>query len=198
MAGRLCFDMWLSVCPRGVPWPGLARGGTPCPGGTLSLLGGVPTLGTPSQTWLGGIPHPCWWGTPARSDRGGGTPWQGWGTPHPPKEEYPLPRTGQQMEYLIRRGRCASCVHAGGLSCSILNWQNIAVLLTCGLNIFLLPIMYLFFQAQNSYQLSDRLIRAISNWGISREDDDIEDLLNQVCDYLLIPWKLMIHCSCMK
>ena len=27
------------------------------------------------------------------------------------------------MEYLIRRGRYASCVHAGGLSCSYLNLQ---------------------------------------------------------------------------
>ena len=46
-------------------------------------------------------------GTPARSDVGGVYP--RWGTPSP--------HTGQQMEYLIRGGRYASCVHAGGLSC---------------------------------------------------------------------------------
>ena len=31
----------------------------------------------------------------------------GWGTPPP----------NQQNEHLLRRGQCASCVHAGGLSC---------------------------------------------------------------------------------
>ena len=35
---------------------------------------------------------------------------------HPP----PSPRIGQHMEYLIRCGRCASCVHAGGLSCFLI------------------------------------------------------------------------------
>ena len=43
---------------------------------------------------------------PARSRRGRrGTP------------RYLPPRIGQHMEYLICRGRYASCVHAGGLSC---------------------------------------------------------------------------------
>ena len=79
----------------------------------------------PSQVWWGGT-----WGgvTPSRDGvplqpglmgtRGGVPPsrdgvpsWQG----------YP-PHTGQQMEYLTRRGRYASCVHAGGLSCSLFNF----------------------------------------------------------------------------
>ena len=40
----------------------------------------------------------------------GGYPCQGGGIP---------PGTGQQMEYLIRRSQYASCVHVGGLSCSL-------------------------------------------------------------------------------
>ena len=48
----------------------------------------------------------------------------------PNQGTYPLPGIGQQMKYLIRRGRYASCVHAGGLSClkfkktSIYYWQH--------------------------------------------------------------------------
>ena len=41
---------------------------------------------------------------------GGYPPWSGWGVPR---------GKGQQTEYFIRRGRYASCVHAGGLSCFI-------------------------------------------------------------------------------
>ena len=57
----------------------------------VTLLGGHPTLGTTHQTWLGGTPP---W-VPSPSDLARGVP-----------------------EYLIHRGRYASCVHAGGLSCS--------------------------------------------------------------------------------
>ena len=89
--GRLCFDTCLSVCPQGgVPQPGPA-GGVPQPGRGTSLAG----MGY----------------SPARSD-GGGT--------HggvPTRTGMGYPPTGQQMEYLIRRGRYAFCVHAGGLSC---------------------------------------------------------------------------------
>ena len=56
---------------------------------------------------------------------GGGVSQPGMGYPH---SGVPLPRPqrwgnpppggiGQQMEYLIRGGRYASCVHAGGFSC---------------------------------------------------------------------------------
>ena len=99
----------LSVClsvHRGVPQSGPIGGG-----------------GYPSQVRPGGV-------TPARSDQGypsqvqgctrGGVP-PGRGTP----------RTGQQMEYLIRRIRYVSCVHAGGLSYTLglihilfLHWSN--------------------------------------------------------------------------
>ena len=46
---------------------------------------------------------------------GGGTP------------RYLPPGIGQQMEYLIRCGRYASCVHAGGLSCSELFWEHFLI-----------------------------------------------------------------------
>ena len=59
---------------------------------------------------------------PARSDGGGGTP--RYLPPLPGQGTYPPPpRTGQHMEYLIRRGRHASCVHAGELSC----WNKVNV-----------------------------------------------------------------------
>ena len=49
------------------------------------------------------------------------------GSTPPPCRGY-LPPAGQQMEYLICRGRYASCVQAGGLSCfyavSGKNWSN--------------------------------------------------------------------------
>ena len=107
-------QVWLG----GYPIPGLA-GGYPISG----LAGGVPHLrsgwgelphlrsggypisglgrgGTPSQVWVGGVPHL----------RLGGTQ----GTPLPrPDPHY----TEQHSEYSLRGGRCASCVHAGGLSC---------------------------------------------------------------------------------
>ena len=46
-----------------------------------------------------------------------GTPYLRWGTP--PTWD-PLPITEQHSEHLLRGGQCASCVHAGGLSCSTL------------------------------------------------------------------------------
>ena len=54
-----------------------------------------------------------------------GVPGQGWGTLCPGMEYPPMsrdvvtppPPIGQQVEYLIRGGRYASWVHAGGLSC---------------------------------------------------------------------------------
>ena len=68
-----------------------------------------------------------WGGYPGQVQMVGGVPWvspgQGSGPPHPrldgvpPGRGYPRPPgTGQQMQYLTRRGRYASCVHAGGLS----------------------------------------------------------------------------------
>ena len=66
----------------------------PHPGGypgQVQPAEGYPTLGTPHRTWPGGG------FTPTGGTLTGGTPPQ---------------------QYLIRRGRYASCIHAGGLSCS--------------------------------------------------------------------------------
>ena len=102
-------EVIFSVCPHfgGVPNPALDGGG-----GTRSSLGrgGTPTLdggGTPSHvrggtpSW-GHTPSHVWWGIP-------GTP------PH-----------HQNSKHLLRLcgGRCASCVHAGGLSCSYFVLRN--------------------------------------------------------------------------
>ena len=60
--------------------------------------------GTPR--YLPPVPHPGQeWG------RGYPLPWPRYLPPHPPT------RIGQHMEYLIRCGQYASCVHAGVLSC---------------------------------------------------------------------------------
>ena len=71
--------------------------------------------GTP-LSWQRGYPYPADGGYPPPDDR---YPIQlmevptpvgtGWGTPRPHR---------QDSEDLIRGGRCASCVHLGGLSCS--------------------------------------------------------------------------------
>ena len=95
--GRLCFDTCLSIHPSVHTWVGVGGGTWPGPGG-----GGYPKiffLKDPMMLWQGTPPpHQVPMG-----GGGGGVPW-----------------LGHQKEYLIRRGRYASCVHAGGLSCSIL------------------------------------------------------------------------------
>ena len=72
-----------------------------CPSVCLST-GGVPHLAR-----RGGVPQPG----PAKGYC------KGWGTPLPGMG-YPPPGQDCRWEYLIRGGRYASCVHAGGLSCS--------------------------------------------------------------------------------
>ena len=91
--------------------------------------------GTLSQVWIGGVPHPTDGVVPPSKIRMGGTlgyrpppsktGWvtlgtrldgippsnTEWGTP-PPHQE-----TDQQSKHLLHGGWCASCVHAGGLSC---------------------------------------------------------------------------------
>ena len=106
--GRYCFHRCLSVHRGGgrgglvryppwggtqvrVPPRGVPRSGTP-PGGVLRS-GYPPRGGTRVRSPPGGYPGP---GTPP----GGGT------------------QVGQQKEYSLHGGRYASCVHAGGLSCS--------------------------------------------------------------------------------
>ena len=92
-----------SIClsTRGLPQPGPAQGGCPTLGTPLSdLARGVPLLGGPPQV----PPHQTW---------PGGYPPSDLGYPPPPlRQTWP----GNRWEYLIRRRRCASCVHAG-LSC---------------------------------------------------------------------------------
>ena len=106
----------------GYPIPG-PDGRSPCP---TSRWGG----GTLSQIWMRGVPHPAeLWGYPIQDqdsqDLMGVHPLSktGWGTPPiqdwmgylPIQDWMGYPR--QQSEHLLRGGRCASCVHAGGLSC---------------------------------------------------------------------------------
>ena len=92
----------LFVCPHGGGYPGQV------------------------QMWGGGIPaRSRRRGTLARSRWGGGTParsrWRGnlarSKQGNTPARDGVPPRIGHQMEYLIRGGRYASCVQAGGLSC---------------------------------------------------------------------------------
>ena len=83
---------------------------------------GVPKDGVPLSRSGWGYPRMEYapvpgWGTPQPGEDGGT---RGCSTPHP-RMRYPpgwgTLRLGQQREYLLCRGRYASCVHAGGLSC---------------------------------------------------------------------------------
>ena len=74
---------------------------------------GVPGVGTPPLARSG------WWGgtqaTPRLClDSAGGGVYRGVPSPH---------STEQYSEHLLRGGRYASCVHAGGLSCVNRNWS---------------------------------------------------------------------------
>ena len=101
---------------RWVPQPGPDWGGVPWPGPD----GGVPQVRyPPDRSGWGGVPRPGpdrgypKVGTPLPGQDGGGYPNIG-----TPQGRYPPPpEIGPHMEYLIRCGQYASCVHAGGLSC---------------------------------------------------------------------------------
>ena len=117
----------LNYQSRGVPQPGpngeeVPQGTYPPPPDQVSM-GGVVPQGTyapqPGPNGGGGtqryLPHgqgyPKVPTPPTRSQQGEeGVP-QGTSSPPPP-------RIGQHMEYLMGCGRFASCIHAGGLSCS--------------------------------------------------------------------------------
>ena len=103
------------------------------------LKGGVPhplTGGTPSHVQLGVPPSQVQLGVPPSQVQAGGTlfPGPAGGTPiqvqagsTPPQQGYP---PVQHSVYLLRGGRCASCVHAGGLSC-ILFYSEQEQFLSC-------------------------------------------------------------------
>ena len=99
-------QVWVGRVPhlrsRWVPWPGLDDGGYP--GYPPRLEMGYPPrpgMGYPLLRPGMGYPPHLEWGTPP--DMGQGTP----------------PQTGQHSEHLLRGGRYASCVNAGGLSCEL-------------------------------------------------------------------------------
>ena len=115
--GRLCFHFvhtW-----GGTPSSWWRGGSTPSSWrgrGTPSSWGGYPS------SWQGEVLHPAdrggtassWMGYPPVSWMGyPPVSWMGYpppgGTPPPPPEQHNV--------YLLRDGRYASCVHAGGLSC---------------------------------------------------------------------------------
>ena len=83
-------------------------------GGTRSSLGRGGVL---IQPWMGGYPN-LGWGVPhlqgVPQPWTGGYPISGEGVPH--LQVPPPPRNSKQL-LRLRGGRCASCVHAGGLSC---------------------------------------------------------------------------------
>ena len=122
----------------GVPHPRSVWGGYPIPGldrgySIRGLAGGYPIPGTP-HTWDGvppprlGMRYPPGPGMGYPPDLGWGTPKPdlGWGTP-PDLRGYPPTWDGvppQHSEYLLRGGRYASCVHAGGLSCYQMYLRN--------------------------------------------------------------------------
>ena len=112
-----------------------------------TLWGGYPIQpwmgGYPIQPWMGGYPIQPWTGGTPTLDRGGtpshvwgGTPTLDGGVPHPMSGGVPHLRGGRypipcprgvpwvpphrNSKHLLRLcgGQCASCVHAGGLSCS--------------------------------------------------------------------------------
>ena len=114
---------WLGGTPPsktgwGTPWPDLGQGSTsPSKTGWGTPLARAGTGVPPVQNWMGEYPPP------SQTWDGGGyqlcprldgypPPPQsktGWGKTPPPHH--------QQSEHLLRGGRCASCVHAGELSC---------------------------------------------------------------------------------
>ena len=126
------------------PYHNTSTGTSPFPGGTSvtgarSLLRGYPMTGVPpDQDWStshqdhvpfyhffvsphlrGGVLHPrSGWGYlgyPSLTRSGWGTTPRP-GTGYPPRPGMGYPSRGHS-EHLLRGGRYASCVHAGGLSC---------------------------------------------------------------------------------
>ena len=124
--GRLCFDTCLSVCSQGGGQVQPAGGGgvrSSWPGGGVRSSRGGQVQG--GQVQLGGVRSsrggsgPAGWGV--RSSQGGPGPAGGEVRSSQPGGGSGSAKIGQYREYLLHGGRYASCVHAGGLSCT----QNI-------------------------------------------------------------------------
>ena len=128
---HICAMIKINRSRQGVPHPGPGgRGGTP----SRSRWGGTPSR----SRWGEGVPHPrSRWVVPHPRSRQGGThpgyPQQGAPTQGTPQQGgahlgYPLaggaPTQGSPLQqeqhsvYLLHGSRYASCVQAGGLSCS--------------------------------------------------------------------------------
>ena len=123
LGGGTLSQVWMRVPHPGsgqeVPHPKSRGGGIPS---QVWTQGGTPSkirMGVPPsvETGWGCTPHPGLDGDTPSVETGWGYPptpsKSGWGTP-PPRQE-----TDQHREHLLRGGRYASCVHAGGLSCQI-------------------------------------------------------------------------------
>ena len=118
--GRLCFHFVhhlggggypISGLGGGYPIPGLGRGyPIPGPGGGYPIPGQGRGGGTLSQVWMG-YPPKTWDGVP---------PWT-WDRVPPQTWDGVPPRTRSGLDRAARGGRCASCVHAGGLPCLFLS-----------------------------------------------------------------------------
>ena len=83
-----------------------------------------------------GYPSPCGGGGSLVLTGAGGVPQSQVEYPFPGRTGVPFPKTEQQSKYLIRGGRYASCVNAGGLSCfqiisypnNIIDWYMVVVI----------------------------------------------------------------------
>jgi len=57
---------------------------------------------------------------------------------------------------------------------------------------------YVMANVQQSYDLSDRLIRAISNWQLTGREDNVEQLLDEGAEVNRLHGTLLpLHCACM-
>ena len=135
---------------RGYPSLGL-DGGTPC----QDWMGYPPPIGTGWGTPMGtvrGTPTPCWdWMGVPPVGTGWATPLLGLdGVPPLPHQE-----TEQQSELLLRGGRYASCVHAGGISC----YTHISIL---GPNLFAFSMQFTKFYLETKLRLTIRVFSQIS------------------------------------
>ena len=106
------------VPPRGVPDWVPPQGGLGTPGGVRVPPGGYLTGYLP-----GGVPGPA--PPPPRGGTQTPTPPGRGGTRTPPPPPGGGTQLGQHREYLLHSGRYASCVHAGGLSCCLINCSDL-------------------------------------------------------------------------